>query len=70
MKFDPVAEAERVLAECNLNPRTWREKVLAEQQRLGRALTLDELLALAKGYKMTPEEVEAQRQSWARQMMD
>ena len=70
MKFDPVAEAEGVLAACDIKPRTWREKVLAEQRRLGRALSLNELLKLAEGYKMTPEEIEAQRQSWARQMID
>lgn len=66
--FDPVAEANRVLAACEINP--WRDKVRAEQQRLGRALTLDELIKLAKDYEMTPEEIEHQRQSWARQMKD
>jgi phage-related baseplate assembly protein len=68
--FDPVAEAERVLAACNIKVRTWREKVLAEQQRLGRALTLNELLKLAECYEITPEEINAQRQSWAQQMID
>lgn len=66
--FDPVAEANRVLAACEIA--TWREKVLAEQQRLGRSMTPDELLALAKGHSMTQEEIEVQRQSWARQMKD
>lgn len=66
--FDPAAEANSVLAACNINP--WRDKVRAEQQRLGRALTLNELLKLAEGYEMTPAEIEEQRQSWARQMKD
>jgi hypothetical protein len=57
MMFDPAAEI-------------WRDKVRAEQTRLGRALTLCELLELAKGHEMTPQEIEAQRQSWARQMKD
>jgi hypothetical protein len=66
--FDPVAEANRVLAENNIHP--WRDKVRAEQQRLGRALTLSELLKLAEGYEMTPSEIAEQRASWAKQTMD
>jgi hypothetical protein len=46
--------------------KTWREKVEAEVARIGRKLTLDELLALAKDHFMTPAEVAAQRASWAR----
>jgi hypothetical protein len=68
MTFDPAAEARRVLAACHIDP--WRDKVRAEQMRLGRALTLNELLELAKGHEMTPQEIEDQRQSWARQMKD
>lgn len=30
--------------------------------------TLDELIEIAKRHKMTPEEIEAQRQSWVRGM--
>lgn len=50
--------------------RPWKESVSAKRRELGRDLTLDELLLLAKDYKMTPEEIEAQRQSWIRQDMD
>lgn len=49
---------------------TWRLLVESEALRLKRELTLEELLFLAKDYKMTPEEIEAQRQSWGRQDMD
>lgn len=50
---------------------TWREKVAQERERLGgRRLSLNELLALAKAHNMTPEEIEAQRQSWLRQDKD
>jgi hypothetical protein len=49
---------------------TWREKVEAEKARLGRKLTLDELLVLAKTHFMTPDEREEQRASWQRQMKD
>lgn len=48
----------------------WKGKVDAETKRVGRKLTLDELLTLARTHDMTPEEIEAQRQSWARQDMD
>ncbi len=51
-------------------PESWRAKVDKETKRIGRALTLDELLALAKTHNMTPEEIEAQRRSWARQDKD
>jgi hypothetical protein len=51
-------------------PARWIDIVGAERIRLGRPLTLLELLSLAKGYNMTDDEIEAQRQSWARQMMD
>lgn len=49
---------------------SWKDIVSMERAKLGRDLTLDELLLLAKDYKMTPEEIEVQRQSWARQDMD
>lgn len=68
MTFDPVAEAKRVLAENNIV--SWRDKVCAEEQRLGRTLTLNELIELAKSHTMSAEEIEAQRASWAKQMMD
>ena len=51
-------------------PKTWTEKVAAERARIGRPLTIDELIGLAKGHRMTPEEIEAQRLSWTRQDMD
>jgi hypothetical protein len=66
--FDPVAEAQRVLDACGISP--WRDKVATERQRLGRDLSLNELLKLAEGYEMTPAEIEEQRASWARQMKD
>ncbi len=50
--------------------KTWRELVQKEQERLGRTMTLDELLVVARTYEMTPEEIEEQRQSWARQDKD
>ena len=50
--------------------KTWQQRLEAEHGRLGRGLTLDELIALARQYRMTDAEIEAQRQSWARQDMD
>lgn len=58
---------------CNKGPcvqDNWYSKLTAECQRLGRDLTLDELLALAKAHDMTPEEIAEQRKSWANQDMD
>lgn len=49
---------------------TWRDKVEAEKTRLGRRLTMDELLALAKTHFMSEAETNAQRASWARQDKD
>ncbi len=49
---------------------TWREKVDAEKARLGRKLTLEELLALAKTHFMSEGEIAEQRASWARQDKD
>lgn len=49
---------------------TWRDKLAVEKARLGRALTTDEMMTLAKTHNMTPEEIEAQRQSWTRQDKD
>lgn len=66
--FDPVAEAERVLDACNITP--WRRKVAAETKRLGRAMTLAELLELSKGHRMSKEELEAQQASWVRGNID
>lgn len=48
---------------------TWRERVETLQGILGRKPTLDELLEEAKKHKMTPEERQAQRESFARGMM-
>ncbi len=61
---------ENVRDEMDRNNLPWSEKLNAEVKRLGRPMTLDELLALAKTHSMTPEEIEAQSQSWARQDMD
>lgn len=49
---------------------TWAQKLRIATAQLGRPLTLDEMLALGKQHRMTPEEIEAQRQSWARQDKD
>lgn len=48
---------------------TWRERVEALQGILGREPTLDELLEEAKKHEMTPEERQAQRESFARGMI-
>ena len=51
-------------------PKTWREAVQDLEKFLERKPTLYELLALARNYNMTDEEVKAQRESWSRQDMD
>lgn len=66
--FDPVDEANRVLAACNIT--TWQQKVSALSHRLGRAPTLDELTTLAKTHQLSATEIDEQRRSWARQMQD
>lgn len=66
---DQNCTIEEIKYDHSIDP-NWKETVRAEQLRVGRALTLDELLNLARPYKMTAEEIEAQRQSWARQDMD
>lgn len=66
-----VKRLDKVVASRKVKrPRSWQDIVNAATTKKGGVLTLDELLLLAKGYKMTPEEIEAQRQSWARQDMD
>lgn len=54
------------LGDETVPPSSWRAKVEAEKTQLGRKLTLDELLAMAKEHFMTPAEIETQRQSWSR----
>ena len=49
---------------------TWEERLQLERKRLGRDLSLDELLALGAKHKMTPGEIEAQRESWVRGMTE
>lgn len=44
----------------------WEEKVRRLTARLGRSPELDEILELARGHDMSPEEIEEQRQSWVR----
>lgn len=63
MVLDPVPE----LVE---KPVLWKERVAALREQMGRPLTLDELIDLARPYRMTSAEIEAQRQSWVRQDMD
>lgn len=50
--------------------KTWKETVADARAKFRRDLTLDELLGLARAYKMTEAEIEEQRQSWARQDKD
>lgn len=47
----------------------WTDHVKALTECLGRKPTLNELLAEAKNYTMTPEEVQAQRDSWVQAEM-
>lgn len=47
---------------------TWIERIRNLTNALGREPTLEELLVVASIHTMTPEEVEAQRQSWVRGM--
>lgn len=47
---------------------TWEDRVDLLRRRLGRNPMLDELLAEARKHKMTPGEIEAQRESWVRAM--
>ena len=46
----------------------WSDEVQFMRDRLGREPTLDELLERAKTYTMTPDEIQAQRESFARGM--
>jgi len=48
---------------------TWEERVKTLRNILGRRPTLDELLEEARKHEMTPEEKQAQRESFARGMM-
>lgn len=48
---------------------TWQDRVVALRDRLGRDPTLDELLAESRNHTPTPEEEEAQRESFVRAMM-
>ena len=48
---------------------TWEDRCHLAAKRLGRRLTLDELLELSKEHTMTPGEVQAQRESFTRAMM-
>lgn len=45
---------------------TWAQRVQNLRQKLGRRPALDELLEEAKKHMMTKEELDAQRESWAR----
>ena len=48
---------------------TWEDRRTLAEKRAGRALTVDELLALAHEHSMTPGEIEVQRASFARAML-
>jgi hypothetical protein len=47
---------------------TWAERVQNLNEALGRKPTLNELLECCQIHQMTPDEIEAQRQSFARGM--
>jgi hypothetical protein len=47
---------------------TWRERVANLRVSLGRDPTLQELLEVNAIHTMTPDEVQAQRESWVRAM--
>lgn len=47
-------------------PITWADRVANLTKALGRKPTLDEMLEASHIHQMTPAEIEAQRQSWAR----
>ena len=47
---------------------TWDDRVQNLRKALGRNPTLDELLDASQIHQMTPAEIEAQRQSFARGM--
>lgn len=47
-------------------PITWVQRVEHLRQSLGREPTLYELVDLSRLHEMTPAEVQAQRESWAR----
>ena len=45
---------------------TWHQRLLNLQSRYGRKPTLAEMLEESKHHTMTLDEVQAQRESWAR----
>lgn len=47
---------------------TWKQRVENLRKALGRKPTLQELLDASQIHQMTPEEIQAQRESWARGM--
>lgn len=47
---------------------TWHDRVRNLRNALGRRPTIDELLTASQVHILTPEEVQAQRESWARGM--
>lgn len=47
---------------------TWRERVINLTHFLNRELTLGELLIASEIHEMTPEEIQAQKESFARGM--
>lgn len=48
---------------------TWAERIANLTYALDRKPTLDEMLEVSQIHQLTPAEIEAQRQSWARGMM-
>lgn len=45
---------------------TWAQRVANLRRALGRDPTMEELLLLVPLHDMTPEEIQVQRESWAR----
>lgn len=56
-------------SEMGDRPITWAERLSNLRKALGREPTLQELLDASQGHNMTPEEIKAQRASWARAMI-
>lgn len=47
---------------------TWADRIANLTKALGRKPTLEEMFDVVQIHQMTPDEIEAQRQSWVRGM--
>ncbi len=48
--------------------KSWILTLKKQESRIGRPLTLNEMIDLAREYDMTQEELKAQQESWVRAM--